>query len=49
MPAHSVVFFEQAGVLNRNVPAAEIDHFGAQPAMNRVQRRGFQGQGRLRH
>ena len=40
--SHGAVFFEDAGVLQRHVPAAEIDHFGAHPAMGGVKRGGFE-------
>ena len=39
--AHGVVFVEDAGILDRHVPAAEIDHFGAQRAMDGVQAVAF--------
>jgi len=47
--SYGMMFFEQAGVLDGHIPPAEIDHLGAQAAMNRIQRRGFQWFPRLRH
>jgi hypothetical protein len=35
--ADSLVLGKDAGIFERHIPAAEIDHFGAQAAMNRIQ------------
>ena len=37
--AHGLVLVDDAGVLHGHVPAAEIDHPGAQRAMDGIQRR----------
>jgi hypothetical protein len=37
---HCVVLFDDAGVLDGHVPASEIDHLGAQRAMDGIQRCG---------
>ena len=39
---NGAVLLQDAGVLERHVPAAEIDHFGAHPAMGGVEGGGFQ-------
>ena len=36
--ADGVVLVDDSGVLDGHVPASEIDHFGPQGAMNRIQR-----------
>ena len=44
--AHRVVLGENAGIFHRHIPAAEIHHFGAQLAMDGVERglaEGFSG------
>ncbi len=43
--AHGVVFIHDAGVLDRHVPAAEIDHAGRAGTMNFVERSAAQRQG----
>ena len=40
--AHGVVFVDQAGILHRHIPAAEIDHLRAGRAVHFVQRRALQ-------
>ena len=40
--AHGVVLFEDAGILDGHVPAAEVDHPGAQLTVRRVERGGLE-------
>ncbi len=40
--AHGLVLLQYAGVFDRHVPTAEIDHLGAGAAMHGVQRSFFQ-------
>ena len=46
--AHGLVLVDDSGVLDGHVPPAEIHHFGAQGAMNGIQRSGFE-RGRRGH
>src|SRR5579863_10707456 len=41
------VFLQNAGVLQRHLPTAEIGHFGAQSLMDVVEGRGFERDGRF--
>ncbi len=43
--AHGEVLFDQRRVLDGHVPSAEIHHFGARRAMDRVEGGGLQGGG----
>ncbi|MNS84190.1 hypothetical protein D3C72_1180040 [compost metagenome] len=45
--AHGVVLFDLGAVVDRHVPAAEVDHAGAEGAVDGVEGRGLERHGIL--